>query len=174
MIKRAKNLVKHPLFSGSALMIGGSLAINGINYLYHLVMGRLLGPAGYGSLATIFSILYIVGIVPLSTSFAIVKYISGAKNERERSAIYKAIKSLLWKIGLVGLVVIIVFSPAMANFLHIDNFLEIALVGPILFFSLITLVNQSSMQGVLKFFGLVGPNSVSALAKLLFGVLLVY
>lgn len=174
MIKNTKNLTKalitHPLFSGSALMIGGSLGINAINYVYHLLMGRLLGPEGYGVLASLFSILYIISIVPMSSSFAIVKFISSAKDAKERTAIYLAIKKLLWKIGGAGFIVTILLSPAIADFLHIPEKLSVFLIGPIIFFSLITLVNQASMQGILRFIGLVGPNLASAVAKLVLGV----
>lgn len=61
----------------------------------------------------------------------------------------------------------------MANFLHIDEKLSVALIGPILFISLITLVNQATSQGLLKFLGLVGPNLVATVLKLVLGVLFV-
>lgn len=173
MIKKAKGLISHPLFSGSALMIGGSMAANVINYVYHLIMGRLLGPIDYGSLISIFSILYVISVVPISTSFAIVKFISGAKDSRERAIVYHGIKKLLWQMAVIGFIVIVIFSPLIAKFLHINEKLSVVLLGPILFFALITLVNQASMQGVLKFIGSVGPTIVSSASKLVLGVLLV-
>jgi len=154
-------------------MIGGSTAANAINYLYHLLMGRLLGPVDYGSLVSIFSILYVISVVPVSTSFSIVKFISSAKDAKERTAVYLAIKRLLTQIAVAGFVLIVVASPFIAKFLHINEKLSVVLVGPILFLSLITLVNQASMQGVLRFIGSVGPSIVSSASKLVLGVLLV-
>lgn len=78
-----KNLLKHPLFSGSFVMIAGSMAINVVNYIYHLLMGRILGPVDYGTLASVYSLLYIVTIIPTSASVSIVKFISSAKDKRE-------------------------------------------------------------------------------------------
>ena len=174
MIKKAKRVIAHPLFSGSALMVGGSMVVNAVNYVYHLVMGRLLGPVDYGSLASVFSVLYMTTIIPISTSFSIVKFISSAKDVKERAAVYHSVKKLLWKIGAAAFIIMLFLSPFIAKFLHIPNVLTVALVGPIVFFSLITLVNQASMQGVLKFIGLVGPNFISATAKLVLGVIFVF
>jgi O-antigen/teichoic acid export membrane protein len=174
MINKAKGLISHPLFSGSFLMIGGGMAINAVNYLYHLLMGRLLGPVDYGSLASIFSILYVISIVPISTSFAIVKFISSAKNRAEKAATYRSIKRLLWYIAGGGFLVLVLFSPIISNFLHIEERLGVFLVAPILFLSLITLVNQASMQGELKFIGVVGPSSASSIGKFILGLLFVY
>ena len=45
------NYVKHPLFSGSAVMIVGTNFANFLAYLYHLVLARMLGPSAYSDLA---------------------------------------------------------------------------------------------------------------------------
>lgn len=149
------------------------MAANVINYVYHLVMGRILGPVDYGSLASIFSIFYMVGIIPSSTGFAIVKFISSAKDAKERASIYRSIRRLLWRIGVAGAILIIVLSPLISQFIRLDDKFSVALVGPIFFFSVITLVNQASMQGILKFMGTIGPVIVSSAAKLVIGVLFV-
>ena len=147
--------------------------VNAINYLYHLIMGRLMGPAEYGILASLYSILYIISIIPMSTSFAIVKFVSVAKGSKEVVAVYSTLKSFVFKLAIIGMVLIIVTSPYIAGFLQIDNSLGVLIIGPILFFSLICLVNQATSQGLLKFSGNVVPNIISGIAKLLFGVSLV-
>ena len=148
--------------------------VNIINYFYHLMMGRILGPSEYGVLASLYSILYITSIVPVSTSVSIVKFISGARDARERGAIYVAVKRMTGKVALGLALVIAITSPAISQFLNIPTFWEVALVAPVVFFSLITLVNQSTLQGVLKFTGVVAPNFVAFVAKLIFGIGLVY
>jgi len=168
------NLLKHPLFSGSFLMIGGSMAVNVVNYLYHVVMGRVLGPVDYGVLASIFSLLYIISVVPLSTSVAIVKFISSAKDSKEVSVIYHGIKDFIFKVAVISSIVVIALAFPVASFLHIPNTLSVIFVGPALFFSLMTLVNQASLQGLLKFIGVVGPNLLSGVIKLVLGLIFVF
>lgn len=169
----SSNVLKHPLFSGSFIIFGGSMFVNVINYVYHLVMGRMLGPVGYGILASIFSLLYIVSIIPLSTSISIVKFISTTKNKSELSEVYFGIKTFAFKLSLVLLILFTFISVPLANFLHITDIFSIAIVGLVMFFSIITLVNQATLQGLLKFNGFIIPNLVLAIVKLILGVILV-
>lgn len=171
MIKR---VIKHPLFSGSAIMVGGSLFANLINYVYHMVMGRVLGPVSYGVLASIFSLFYIINVVPVSSSFAIVKFISSAENAKKRVEIYHGIRKLILKVATVAGLTLVLLSAPISNFLHIENNLLILIIGPISFVSLLTLVNQSTSQGLLKFAGSVGPTLVSSSMKLILGLIFIY
>lgn len=149
------------------------MVINVVNYVYHLVVGRLLGPVNYGVLASLFSILYVIGIVPTSTSVAIVKFISSGKDANEISIVYNSINKLVLRIAIVLSVFLLLISPMVANFLKIENVILVILISPILFFSLITLVNQGASQGLLKFMGFVLPNLASSLVKILLGVLFI-
>jgi O-antigen/teichoic acid export membrane protein len=169
-----KAFATNPLFSGSAIMLLGSLVANAMNYLYHLIMGRMLGPEDYGILASIFSLLYIVSIVPLSSSVAIVKFISGAKDKKELSLIYSSLKRFILKLAVLGLIVICLITPLLSKFLHIDNILTLLLVGPIFFLSLVTLINQSTSQGQLQFLGVVVPMSISSVFKLILSIIFVF
>ncbi|MCX6706186.1 MAG: oligosaccharide flippase family protein [Candidatus Woesebacteria bacterium] len=128
-------IFKHPLFSGGLIMVGGNMMVNVVNYIYHLVMGRVLGPVDYGILASVYSILYLVSIIPSSASVAIVKFISSAKGDKEVYSTYKSMSKLIFNIALICSIIILLFSPLIATFLHISNFWIVALTSPVLFFS---------------------------------------
>lgn len=168
-----KKLINHPLFSGSAVVFVGNMTANVVNYLYHLIMGRMLGPVEYGVLASLYSILYLVGIIPSSASVSIVKFISSAK-PKEVYSVYKSINKLVLNISIVLVAIMVLVTPFASKFLHIDNYFAVLLVAPILFFSLVTLVNQSSAQGLLKFSGLVIPTLISSFLKFALGVAFVF
>ena len=168
------NFLRHPLFSGSAIMLGGSMLVNVINYVYHLIMGRVLGPTDYGVLASIFSVLYIVSIVPVSTGFSIVKFISQAKGEKQVASTYFAIGRFITKVALLASIILILLAYPLSNFLHLKSIESLLLVSPILFLSLITLVNQATSQGLLNFSGVMLPNLISTTGKFIFGLLFVF
>jgi len=163
----------NPFVTGTAVMFIGSMSINVINYLYHLIMGRMLGPESYGALASIYSILYIASIIPLSTSVTIVKFVSAAKNLKAKANVYYGIRNIVKNIAIAGCVLIVVTSPVVAGFLHISSILPIALVGPIFYFSVMAIFDQAALQGILKFNGVVVSNLVSSGGKLSLGVLLI-
>lgn len=150
------------------------MAVNAVNYLYHLLMGRVLMPEGYGILASIFSLIYIVCIVPLTTSVAVVKFVSGAKTIEEQGKIYFSLNQKIKKGALYGSLVLAVISPIIANYLHIPDVLAVATIAPIFYFSVLMIFDQSALQGTLQFFGVVFSNGVASVGKLIFGLLLIY
>lgn len=165
--------ISNPLFAGSMVMVGGSMASNVVNYFYHFIMGRVLGPVHYGTLASIFSILYIIAIVPLSTSVAIVKFISSAKTREEAAGFYSAVKKFIFKLAVISSLLLLLSTPIIKDFLHVNETIAIILVSPILFFFLALLVNQASLQGILNFWGVTIPAFVQNVIKLVLGYLLI-
>ena len=119
-MKLKKILNNNSLLAGSAVMIFGSLGVNAINYFYHIVMGRLLGPADYGELISLYAILYIISVAPMSTSYAIVKEISRAKNKKERSIVYYSLRRYLWRFAIASSIFFVFMSPIIAHFLHVS------------------------------------------------------
>lgn len=164
----------HPVVSGSAIMVGGSMVANGINYVYHFIMGRTLGVEDYGTLAALYSLLYVLSIVPISSSIAVVKFIASAKSAHEQAQIYAGVKNLVLKISIGIALLILVVSPFAAQFLKINDIISVVLISPIFFVSLLTLANQATLQGMMNFFGIIIPNFVVSLVKLIAGLILVY
>ncbi len=166
-------VMSNPLFSGSVLMIGGSMGVNVLNYVYHLIMGRLLGPSEYGVLASVYSILYIVSIVPQSASVTIVKFISSAPDQKSRNHIYHRINILVRKVSIVGSVILLLLLPFLQRFLNIQSIWPVVWIIPVYYFSIVTIANQATLQGVLSFLGVVTTNFLSSFVKLALGVILV-
>ena len=110
-----------------------------------------------------------ISIIPSSASVSIVKFISSARNSEIYST-YKVINNMIVKLALILSIFMATSSPFIAKFLHINNILSVFLITPILYISLLTLVNQSTSQGLLKFIGSVIPTLLSATLKLLIGV----
>ena len=165
------NLLKHPLFSGSAIMIFGSNLANFVAYLYHLVIGRLLGPAPYGELSAVLSVL---GLIFASLNFlglVIVKFVSSAKKD-ELVSIYSWFtkKSVVAGLGLALLVLIL--TPFFSNFLHIKT-TTFLLTVPILSFSVASFVYRSFLQGLLKFKEVVIAINLDFIFRLALGVLFI-
>lgn len=173
-MKRFREVITHPLFSGSAIMVLGSNSVNILNYIYHLVIGRMLGPAFYGELAALISLMGLLGIIPGSLSLVIIKYVSGAKNEREAAALIHWLKTKVAQTSLIFFIFIIVISPVLASFLHINKLSYLFLIALSSLFAIQTLLNRSILQGLLKFKKMILSVFLENAAKLLISVTLVY
>lgn len=173
-MKKILTLAGHPLFAGSFIMIFGSNAVSFLNYLYHLIMGRLLGPASYGELASLISLTGLFGIIPASITLVIIKQVSSAENEKEKRALTAWFKKKIFVFSAIFSILILLLTPLFGSFLKISNLLYFVLVAVFSFFTLQASLNRSILQGLLKFkemvFSLLAENSL----KLLISILLVY
>lgn len=167
-----KDLLTHPFFSGSAIMVVGTNFANFLAYIYHVVVGRVLEPAKYGELAATISLLGLFTVSFTFFSVVVVKFISAAREveiERILSWFTKRATVLAITLGTI----FFLFSSYISRFLHVD-YKVVSLVGPILTFSVFTLVFRSVLQGRLKFYEVVISTNVEMLGRLILGVLLIY
>lgn len=174
MRKNINQVVKHPLFSGSLIMVIGSNSANFFNLLYHFVMGKMLGPGSYGELAAIISLVGLLGIIPVSLSLVVIKYIAIAKDDTEISALINWFKTKVLLFSLIFSGLIFIASPIIFPFLHLDNAFYLILVIIGFFFSTLALLNRSILQGLLKFKEMIISLLAETALKLLISVLLVY
>lgn len=173
-MRKVFNLIGHPLFAGSFIMIFGSNAVSFLNYIYHIVMPRMLGPANYGEVAAIISLIGLLGVIPGSLNLVIIKYISSAKNDEEVSSLISWLKNKVLITSLFFSLAIFLVSPFISSFLHINKIYYLILVSVSLLFSIQSLFNRSVLQGVLRFKEMVISMLAENIIKLLAGILLVY
>ena len=166
------NYVKHPLFSGSAVMIVGTNFANFLAYLYHLVLARMLGPSAYSELAAALAALSLFSTAFVFLGMVVVKFVSSAKNE-EKGILYKWLTQKSLKLGIVMVVILGLASPLISNFLRLPLKTSI-LVGPTLFFFLLSFLFRSFLQGLLKFGSTVLLTIVDIGSRLILGMTFVY
>lgn len=174
MKNKLLDLFKYQLFSGSLIMIVGSNLISGLNYIYHFVMGRLLGPSDYGDLAALFSLVGILGILTTSLNLVIVRFVSSAKNEEEIAGLIKWLNKNAFLYTLIFAGFIFLLSPSISIFLKIKDQYLVVLVTIIIFLGYPSSFNRSILQGLLKFKEMMVSNLSDNIIKLVLGVFLVY
>ena len=149
-----KKLASHTLARDSAIMFAGSMTANVASYVYHLVMGRLLGPSGYGELSSLLSIFYIF-TVPLNVGqLVLVKFISGFKANGElgqTKALFLRVTKAAAIMCAGVLPIIVIASPLVTTYLHISSQVLFLIVYLIFVFSLLTVIISSVLQGYQKF-----------------------
>lgn len=155
-------------------MIIGSNTINFLNYIYHFVIGRMLGPSGYGELVSLISVIGIFGTIPASLGLVIIKYVSAAKTKEEIDNLVGWIKRRTFQISLLIFICLAILSPAVASFLHINRIDYLILIAISYLFSLSSGFNRSILQGLLRFKEMIFSILAESSFKLMLSVLLVY
>lgn len=169
-IKQAiRKLTSHNLARDSAIVFAGSMVSNVASYVFHLAMGRLLGPSGYGELSSLLSILYIF-TVPLTVGQTVmVKFVSELKAKDEPGEA----KQLFWQVTkwcVIGCLILLPFmvigAPIVMNFLHIPSSILFVLIYILFIFSLLSMLIASLLQGYQEFIWVSVLGAVAIILKL--------
>lgn len=92
---RFKNFFYSEFGKGSLILIIMLGIYNIFNFLFHLTMGRILGPENYGILAVLMSLIYIYGVPSEAIQNLITKYTSKLNlNKKDGKIKYFMNKSL--------------------------------------------------------------------------------
>ena len=154
-----------------------SMIANASNYLFHIYMSRTLGPADYGILASLFSLLMIISVPAGTLQTVVTKYTSNFKAHKELAKIKMLLIALLKRVslfGLAGFVLFILARKYIASFLHISTTTPVIILGIALLLAIISPQLLGVLQGLQKFGYLAASGVIGTLAKLSSGILLVY
>ncbi|RJQ25250.1 hypothetical protein C4577_06125 [Candidatus Parcubacteria bacterium] len=176
MRKIIKEVIDHPLISSSTIVVIGLFMANGFNYLFIVAMGRFLSVDDYGILAALTSIVVIFSIFSSTIITVFTKFTASFIGKNKQEFIGPLFKNGTVIIGVIALIIsllIFIFSPQIAQFLHIDSLILVYITAASLFFLFVTSVVFGILQGSLRFFTFSFLNIVLAITKLIFGLSLV-
>lgn len=174
MKRRLLSLTENPLLAGSLVMLIGSNFSNFGQFVYHFIIGRMLGKVYYGDLAALISIIGIIGIVQLSVGLTIVKFISSSKNKKEISNFAYWFNKWALIVGGIGALLILLSYPLIVNFLHLHQPESYYLMTPLFFFMVVVFAERSILQGLLSFNKYVTSLIAEIIVKIIFSVFFIY
>lgn len=171
MLKKARLILSDSLVRSSGLMFAAFMTSSGFNYLFQVVMGRLMGPEQYGLLNALLSFIAVLG-VPVATLLMVVSSkateYKSIGNYGALSAMFYSVSWDVFKAGLLGLAVLACFSIPLAGYLNINSVIPVLLVGGVAFASLFAPVNTAFLQGIQDYKWLGISVGIGGPARLLF------
>lgn len=176
MLKSFHKYRKDELIRGSITLIVMMAIFNLLNYLFQISMARFLGPADYGILAALMSIVYIFAIPSEAIQTIVSGYTSALNIKKEygkmKDLLIRSTKKVIFFSALFFFIFSIFSYLFLSNFLKIDLML-LLLTGLILFATLSVIVPRGILQGRKKFFSL-GLNLIfESTIKIIFSIILV-
>jgi O-antigen/teichoic acid export membrane protein len=94
MFAKFKLFTKTDFFKGSAILTVSAFLVNIFNYFFSFVIGRTLGPSGFGEFTAIFSYAYIFSVPMSVISTVIIQKIGSAEHKIEKAM---ALENLFWE-----------------------------------------------------------------------------
>lgn len=149
-----KNLFKSQLISSSLIIFASGLIGNVGNYLYHLLMGRALGPAGYGTLVSLLSVVYFASAFGITLNMVVVKFASAYRARGNIVSIYSMFREFNRKFLLLGIATFLLVLAGrgwLASFLKVSDYKAIILLSSMFLIRFLTPINDGLLQSFLKF-----------------------
>jgi len=171
-----KKFLTHELISGSFYLFIGTIFSALLAFLLNLFFARSLTKPDYGIYASLIALTTLFTIPAASLTPIIVKFAGEYFAKGETGKLEKFyLKMTKFAVFLAGAIFILflIFSPIIKNFLNLDNYLYVPLVGLITAASYIAIVNTGTLQGLLKFFFISMTQIAGALLRILVGIVLV-
>src|SRR3989344_4620939 len=148
-----EKIKKNELFRGSLILFILINIGNLINYLYQIVMARMLGPSDYGILAVLVSLTYIFAVPAIAIQTAVSKKIAIFNATKEYNKMNGLFFSFLKKLFIFSIIIFIIF--AILSFFIIKPlnipFWLLVLTGTLIIFSFVYPLAAGSLQGMKKF-----------------------
>src|ERR1043165_8860800 len=108
------------LLKNSTIVMTGVVISNLLAYVFHFIAGRMLGPHDYGVFGALMALFGLVVLPVTALGYAISKYTSRFHQEnqfRNIALIRKKIQNAVLVFSAMMLVIIVIFSQHIANFL---------------------------------------------------------
>lgn len=172
MIAKILKLKNEPLIAGSFWLTVGGLLANFGNYIFNLLMGRMLTPGEYGALISLISLTMVVSLPSAIITTVVTKFSADFFARKEIFKITRLIRRFTKYTLLLGLGVFIVFilaSSFINDFFNIKSVNLVILTGIMVSFSLVSSINHGVLRGLLFFKILAFLGIITVLIKLLFG-----
>ncbi len=142
------------LLKNSSIVVAGVMISNILAYVFHIYVGRSLGPADYGVFGALMALFMIIALPAGAISYAITKFTAKFNFKKQYNKIgilRKKITKRVWVYSIILFLIISLCSRLIANFLKIDSVVPILFVGFTLIFAMILPVNRGILQGMKKF-----------------------
>jgi glycosyltransferase involved in cell wall biosynthesis/O-antigen/teichoic acid export membrane protein len=146
---RRRRVLSGLLDRGGWSFVVATTGVSGLNFLFHLLVSRPLGPSDYGALGAVLNVISVLavplGAVQLAVTQAVV---SGAGQDRTSLRRLTA-KATLWGIG--AMVAVLVLSPLMDGFLNLKSPATDLALGIWVPLAVVAAVLQGALLGELRF-----------------------
>ena len=177
MVTRLRAQLRPSVWQSMALVAGVTLAY-GLDYLFNLVIGRMLSPVEFSIVVAVAGVGQVLVVSSRVIQTVVTRYIArfqaGDKADGRIASFFQAMFRASWRWGSVALLLLLLLSWPLARFLQIDE------VGPVMALAAATLlmvvrpVVGGALQGLQQFSALSAVQITQALLRLLLGALLVW
>lgn len=174
--KIVKNLANNKFARNSLILFIGVMIANFFGYLFHLVIGRMVGVEVYGEVESLTAVIGIISIPTAALSMVATKYSSCSKAEDDPSSTLSLFKYLNKKVityGLPFFILALLLTPFFKNFLKIESSLAIIIIWISMLLSFFASITGGILAGWQKFYASSVATVLGSIIKLISVIVLI-
>jgi O-antigen/teichoic acid export membrane protein len=167
------NLKEGDLARSFLIMFSSTMVVNVINYIYNLLVGRLLGPSDYGVFVSLLSLTMIFSGISGTVQVVVTRYAAILKYENSQRTIFRYFIKAIQIFSTVGVFVFVLFfalTPYIKKFLNIDVSAPVYIAGILLGVSFIAPIARGTLQGIQDYRALSVNMILDSFLRLVIGV----
>lgn len=159
---------------GSLIMLMGSGMVSAVNFGYNITMARILGPADFGHLSAIATVLMLTSAVTLSFQLVCAKFVARNESTEAKAIVYRGLMKRAWVVGLLVGLGLAAFSWPIAHLLRLPTNWTVLLLAMGIAFYVPLGVKRGGLQGLMAFPALTFNFILEACVKFAAALLLIY
>ena len=162
------------VMGGSMIMLVGTVLVSAFNFGYNVSMARLLGPAQFGNVSALATLLMLFSAIGLSFQLVCAKFVARNQSAGLAAPIYRGLMRRAWLVALaVGLTLLIVSTPV-AHILRLPSAALVMILAAGIAFSVPLGVKRGALQGICSFGPLSSNFIAESMTKLVAALILVW
>ena len=175
---RSREGARTLLFQG-AITFGATTLVNVLNYLFHVLGSRMLGPAGYGEIAALFNLLTLASIPAAIVQLIVAKLVAelragdGPQSDARVRAVYDRLVGFMSWAALGVLIAGCLLTPALAAFLRVAGPLPVVLTVVVIAANFVLTSIRGILQGAQRFAPFAASLGIESIGKCILGLWLV-
>lgn len=137
------------LSRGGWSLVIATTGINGLNFLFHVLISRLLGPSDYGALGAVLNVISVLAVPLGAVQLAVTQAVVSDARKSRRSLRSLTVKAMLWGVG--AMVAVWVLSPLIDAFLNLKSPVTDLALGFWVPLAVVTAVLQGALLGEMRY-----------------------
>ncbi len=158
-----------------SLVLGGVLLSNVFNYLYYMLVGRVVGVEAYGVVIALVSVLLVASAPANVAQIVVARIAADISSAGGRPALRRLAQTSTRGAAVFGLVlavIAVIGRDAISAYFHFGDPLAVVITGVSLAMFAVTTVQRGMLQGTLRFADFAASISVEALTRVILGIAL--
>ena len=154
-------------------MLIGTVVVSAVNFAYQVTMARTLGPASFGDVSVVATLLMLGSAITLSFQLVCAKFVARNESQNGKISVYSRLMKRAWIVGIAVAMALVLARNGIASLLRLNNPYLIIFLAVAIAFSVPTGVKRGGLQGICNFQSLNNNYVLEAVAKLVAALTLV-